>query len=84
ARSSAWRRPGAVAGDDDVTTSYGLGFMVNRSMFGHGGAYSTQSTADRESGLILIWLVQHASFPGEGAQAQTEFRRTAQGLFTPK
>ena len=69
---------------DDVTTSYGLGFMVNRSMFGHGGAYSTQSTADRESGLILIWLVQHASFPGEGAQAQTEFRRTAQGLFTPK
>ncbi|MCA9065546.1 MAG: beta-lactamase family protein [Planctomycetaceae bacterium] len=60
-----------------VQQKYGFGFSINGDTFGHGGAYSTNSTADRASGLILIWLVQHAGFPGDGAKAQDTFRQTA-------
>jgi hypothetical protein len=28
-------------------------------------------------GLVLIWMVQHAGFPGEGGQAQGVFRNWA-------
>ncbi|MCA9059174.1 MAG: beta-lactamase family protein [Planctomycetaceae bacterium] len=61
----------------ELPQSYGLGFSVSPTTFGHGGAYSTNSTADRSNGLILIWLVQHAGFPGDGAQAQEAFRKAA-------
>ena len=65
----------------ELTTSYGLGFSVGDSTFGHGGAYSTNSTADTRSGLILIWLVQHAGFPGEGGKSQDAFRQAALAAF---
>lgn len=55
--------------------SYGLGFAVGPHTFGHGGAYSTNTTADTERGLIFIWLVQHAGFPGDGAKSQDAFRK---------
>ena len=61
--------------------SYGLGFHVTPETFGHGGAYSTNTTADRQHGLVTIWLVQHASFPGEGAKAQETFRKAATEQF---
>lgn len=61
--------------------SYGLGFSVSETTFGHGGAYSTNSMADRSKGLIYIWLVQHAGFPGEGGKCQDLFRRTASDVF---
>jgi len=57
--------------------SYGLGLSVSPTTFGHGGAYSTQTTADKEKGIIWIWLVQHAGFPGEGGKAQETFRKAA-------
>jgi CubicO group peptidase (beta-lactamase class C family) len=61
--------------------SYGLGFAVGQHEFGHGGAYSTNSTADSQHGLIFIWLVQHDGFPGEGRNAESTFRRTALKVF---
>ncbi|MFT5470824.1 MAG: CubicO group peptidase (beta-lactamase class C family) [Verrucomicrobiales bacterium] len=64
-----------------LPSSYGLGFSVGETTFGHGGAYSTNSTADSKSGLIYIWLVQHAGFPGEGAKAQDAFRKAAAQAF---
>ncbi len=63
--------------------SYGLGFGVSNTTFGHGGAYSTNTTAETDKGLILIWLVQHASFPGEGNQSQDMFRNAAHAAFSP-
>ena len=51
--------------------------------FGHGGAYSTNTTADTRNGLILVWLVQHAGFPGKGGQAQGAFRKAAIDAFAP-
>ena len=55
-----------------------------RHYFGHGGAYSTNTTADTGRGLILIWLVQHAGFPGQGGQAQGAFRKAAIEAFAPR
>lgn len=65
-----------------VKDSYGLGFSVTEpSIFGHGGAYSTNTTANRERNLILVWLVQHAGFPGDGDKAQGVFREAATKAF---
>ena len=62
--------------------NYGLGLSVGEpDTFGHGGAYSTNSSADRKRDLILIWLVQHAGFPGNGEKAQGEFRQAATKAF---
>ncbi|MCA9176849.1 MAG: serine hydrolase [Planctomycetales bacterium] len=62
---------------EGVPTEYGLGFSTGGDRFGHGGAYSTNSYFDRKHGLIFIWLVQHAGFPGEGGKAQETFRQAA-------
>jgi CubicO group peptidase (beta-lactamase class C family) len=64
-----------------VKESYGLGLSVSPTSFGHGGAYSTGSIAETDKGLIMIWLVQHASFPGEGGKAQDAFRKAAREKF---
>jgi CubicO group peptidase (beta-lactamase class C family) len=66
----------------DFKYSYGFGFEVGGTTFGHGGAYSTNTTADTQRGLILVWLVQHAGFPGEGGQSQEAFRKTALQVFS--
>jgi CubicO group peptidase (beta-lactamase class C family) len=62
---------------DDLKNSYGLGFSVGETTFGHGGAYSTNSFADKHHDLVLIWLVQHAGFPGKGGEAQGAFKSAA-------
>ncbi|MBI1372907.1 MAG: serine hydrolase [Phycisphaera sp.] len=64
-----------------IPQSYGFGLSVSDHGFGHGGAYSTGSSADRNTGLILIWLVQHAGFPGDGGKAQDAFRKAAVEAF---
>lgn len=67
----------------ELKESYGLGFSASKNSFGHGGAYSTNTTADTERGLIFVWLVQHAGFPGEGAKSQDAFRSAALEAFMP-
>ena len=69
---------------DGVPQAYGFGFSTGGDRFGHGGAYSTNSYFDRKHGLILIWLVQHAGFPGEGGKSQETFRRAALESFGEK
>ncbi|MBI1346226.1 serine hydrolase [bacterium] len=65
----------------EIPNSYGLGFAVGNGSFGHGGAYSTNTTADLAHGIITVWLVQHAGFPGDGEKAQGEFRSNAMETF---
>jgi CubicO group peptidase (beta-lactamase class C family) len=65
----------------DVPQSYGLALSVGEHTFGHGGAYSTNTTADTRYGLIFVWLVQHAGFPGDGAKAQDAFHKRAVETF---
>lgn len=65
----------------EVKTSYGLGWSVGDDRVGHGGAYATDLTIDRQHGLVLVWMVQHAGFIGDGQKAQDVFKKTARELF---
>jgi CubicO group peptidase (beta-lactamase class C family) len=66
----------------ELKDSYGFGLSVGRDSFGHGGAYSTNTTADTRRGLTFVWLVQHAGFPGQGAKAQGAFMEAARKAFS--
>jgi CubicO group peptidase (beta-lactamase class C family) len=62
---------------DALKDGYGFGWSTGGGTFGHGGAYATNMTIDPKRGLITIWMVQHAGFPGDGDKAQGAFRKAA-------
>ncbi|HSH94078.1 MAG TPA: serine hydrolase domain-containing protein [Roseimicrobium sp.] len=64
----------------EMKESYGLGWTAG-PVFGHGGALATGMSIDPQSGLINVWLVQHAGFIGDGAKAQGVFRKAATEMF---
>ena len=66
---------------ETLKESYGLGCAVNGESFGHGGAFATNMNIDRAKGLVTVWLVQHAGFPGDGKSAQGAFRKAAETEF---
>ncbi len=49
----------------ELKESYGLGWAVTPNGCGHGGAYATDMSIDRERGLITVFMVQHAGWPNE-------------------
>ncbi|MEQ1843425.1 MAG: serine hydrolase domain-containing protein, partial [Verrucomicrobiales bacterium] len=59
---------------DSANNAYGLGFAVGPDWFGHGGAHATNMEIHPDKNLALIWMVQHAGFPGEGKNAQGVFK----------
>jgi len=59
---------------ESVKNAYGLGFAVGPGWFGHGGAHATNMEIHPDKNLALIWMVQHAGFPGEGKNAQGVFK----------
>jgi CubicO group peptidase (beta-lactamase class C family) len=61
--------------------SYGLGFSVSPDSYGHGGAHATNMEIRSGKGLVLVWMVQHGGFPGEGGKAQGAFRTWALDRF---
>jgi CubicO group peptidase (beta-lactamase class C family) len=68
-----WSDPSAAVGD-----GYGLGWSTHVSgVYEHGGAYATNMKVDPARGLITIWLIQHAGFPGDGAKSQAAFEKAA-------
>jgi CubicO group peptidase (beta-lactamase class C family) len=68
----------------DIKASYGLGWATSGDTFGHGGANATNMSIDTKRGLVFVWMVQHAGFPGNGGQSQAAFRKTAEELFSAK
>jgi CubicO group peptidase (beta-lactamase class C family) len=64
-----------------VKNSYGLGWSTAPDGFGHGGAMATNMWVDTKRGLITVWMVQAAGFPGKGGQAQGAFKRAADHTF---
>ena len=64
-----------------LATSYGFAWSVGKGDFGHGGAYATNMTIDPQHGLVFIWMVQHASFPGDGAKSRDAFMQAAKAAF---
>ncbi len=63
-----------------VKENYGLGWSTGGT-FGHGGAYRTNMRIDPRRGLVMIFLVQHAGFAGQGAKSQEAFQKAAEGRF---
>jgi CubicO group peptidase (beta-lactamase class C family) len=57
-----------------VTNAYGLGFALGPGWLGHGGAHATNLEIHPDKGLALVWMVQHAGFPGQGKVAQGVFK----------
>jgi len=66
---------------DSVSEKYGFGWSAGDGEFGHGGAYATNMTIDPQHGLVYIWMVQHASFPGDGAKSRDAFMKAAKAAF---
>ncbi|MFO0796454.1 MAG: serine hydrolase domain-containing protein [Gemmataceae bacterium] len=67
----------------EMKESYGLGWAVGNKEFGHGGAWATNLSVNPTAGRVYVWMVQHAGFPADGAQAQGAFRRAADAKFPP-
>jgi CubicO group peptidase (beta-lactamase class C family) len=65
----------------ELTNNYGFGWSAG-DVFGHGGAFATDMSIDSKRGLITIWLVQHAGFPGNGNQAHGAFKHVAEEQLT--
>jgi CubicO group peptidase (beta-lactamase class C family) len=65
---------------DSIANNYGLGFSTGGS-FGHGGAYSTNMSVNPATGLITVWMVQHAGYPGDGGKSAGEFGKAAGNEF---
>lgn len=76
---------------DKSEGGYGLGFATTRKAksdgpavagaCGHGGAYATNLWIDPEKKLVLVYMVQHAGFPGEGGKARGVFEKAAAERF---
>jgi CubicO group peptidase (beta-lactamase class C family) len=65
---------------DEVKDNYGLGWSTGGSI-GHGGALSTNMSIDPKRGLITVFLVQHAGFPGDGGKSRGAFQKAAEEEF---
>ena len=65
----------------NVENSYGFGLTIGSDSVGHGGAYSTGMEIRFQQGLVLIWMVQHNGFPGDGKKAQNVFKNWAKERF---
>ena len=63
----------------DVKECYGLGWSVGAGTYGHGGAYATDMMVDTKRGLVVVYLVQHAGFVGDGGKAKGAFHQAALG-----
>ncbi len=64
-----------------IPNSYGLGLAVGADWFGHGGAHATNMEIRPAQGIVMIWMVQHGGFPGEGGKAQGVFKNWAMQRF---
>ena len=66
---------------DVIKDGYGFGWSTNGGTFGHGGAYSTDMSIDTKRGLITIWMVQHAGYPGDGGKSHGAFKQAAEAKY---
>ena len=71
-----WRQTGVA-----LKESYGLGWAAGGGRFGHGTASATTMMIDLKRGLILVFLVRHAAFPGDGGKSQAVFKEAAEERF---
>lgn len=58
--------------------AYSLGFQLNGTSFGHGGAYATNMSIDPAKGIAMIFMVQHSGWrTDEGKKILPAFQKAA-------
>jgi len=79
--------------DGKAENGYGLGLSTTRKLHGdkdpavvgacgHGGAYATDLWIEPERGLVMVYMVQHAGYPGnDGGKILPDFRKAAMDAF---
>ena len=79
--------------DGKSENGYGLGLSTTKKLHsdkgpavvgpcGHGGAYATDLWIDPDRGLVTIYMVQHAGYPGnDGGKILPAFRKAAADAF---
>jgi CubicO group peptidase (beta-lactamase class C family) len=84
---------GELLGRGSNEGGYGLGWSTSRKLHGlgdpvpagpcgHGGAYSTNLWIDPPHGIITVYMVQHAGYPGkDGPRIQPAFQKAAEKTF---
>ena len=63
-----------------VAESYGFGWKTGKGWCGHDGALKNIFVVDWRRGLVLVFMVQHTGFPGNGGQSFEAFRQAALAL----
>jgi CubicO group peptidase (beta-lactamase class C family) len=88
-RSMTSTQTGELLNQGKGENGYGLGWSTSRRSSGdsgpvipgpcgHGGAYATDMSIDPANGLITVFMVQHAGYPGvEGGKILGDFKRAA-------
>ncbi len=64
-------------------TAYSLGFSLNGTAFGHGGAHATNMSIDPAKGIVTVFMVQHTGGwrTDDGKKILPEFQKTAADRF---
>ena len=78
---SAVRQMTSKQTPESLKDQYGLGWATGGGAYGHGGAYATNMSIDPKLGLITVYMVQHAGFPGNGRESLAAFRKAAEEEF---
>ncbi len=62
--------------------AYSLGFQLNGTSFGHGGAYATNMSIDPAKGIATVFMVQHSGWrTDDGKKILPAFQKTAAERF---
>lgn len=66
----------------DGLNAYSLGFQLNGTSFGHGGAYATNLNIDPAKGIATVFMVQHSGWrTDEGKKILPAFQKAAADSF---
>ena len=60
-----------------IENGYGLGWLVEKDVFGHGGSLGSKMMIHPKRDLITIFLFQHSGCLGDGANAYETFKKVA-------
>jgi CubicO group peptidase (beta-lactamase class C family) len=60
-----------------IENGYGLGWLVEKDVFGHGGSLGSKMMIYPKRDLITIFLFQHSDCLGDGAKAYETFKKVA-------
>jgi CubicO group peptidase (beta-lactamase class C family)/GNAT superfamily N-acetyltransferase len=64
----------------EIEARHGLGWVVSDDNVGHGGALSTYMSIYPALNRLVVYLVQHAGYPGNGGEALAAFQSVAKGM----